>query len=306
MKKLQRIEQIPPQEPDIPVPLLLPSNKRRYLILAVAILLFTTLLVILMAAAPAANADTPPNAEDNTNGTQTPSNDAPSLPTDTPNIDDLVATTPDQSPSGDQIDTPTTDTPAQGDGEIGEGNDTEQAPPVIVEQVVLSGSAGLAFRSNGDGTCILEGMGECTDAFLLIPERAPSGDRVVSIAPSAFAGCSTLRAVQLPASLLSIGEGAFGECSSIAQFYVAPGNTAYISVDGVLYNSDGTTLLAYPAGRPTEVATIPAKVTHVEAMAFGTSARLRSIHFEGNLAAWRKITIGDGNEVLYTLPKTFA
>ena len=310
MKKLQRILPPDPQDSDIPVPLLIPTGKRRYMLATIAVLIFTgILLLIILAVAPKLLAEEP--AADTGNPEQMPTGDSEgntdALPPDnSPEVDDLVATVPDGSkPDTDsRPETPSepdAEPPANGDEE----NKKEDTPPVIVEQIVLSGSAGLAFYSNGDGTCTLEGLGDCTDALLIIPERAPNGDRVTAIAPRAFAGCTQLRAVQLPASLQSIGDRAFADCTGIAQLTVSPGSTTYTDIDGVLYSKDGTTLLLYPAARPTAIASIPAKVTSIGARAFTASPRLDSIHFEGSLDAWRKIDIGEGNEVLYTLPKTF-
>lgn len=296
MKKLQRIQPTDSHDTNAPVPVLLPVSRRNYFIAVIAMLLVSGVLVaLILSIGPALSANGTP--ESNDDGTFVPENGAIPLPGDSPAVDDLVATTPNG-------DAGTSEPNGESQGNTA-GADKPDKAPVIIEQILLSGSTGLSFRSNGDGTCTLEGIGDCTDAFLLVPERAPSGDRVTSIAASAFADCSQLRAVQLPASLQSIGARAFEGCSNVAMFYVAPGSTAYISIDGVLYSKDGTTLLAYPAGRPTEVASIPAKVREIGAMAFCASPRLRSIHFEGSLAVWRSVAIGEGNEVLYTLPKTF-
>ena len=48
-------------------------------------------------------------------------------------------------------------------------------------------SEGLYFRSNGDGTCALAGMGSCTAACILIPPKSPAGDIVTEILPHALA-----------------------------------------------------------------------------------------------------------------------
>ena len=54
-------------------------------------------------------------------------------------------------------------------------------------------SEGLAFTSNGDGTCYVSGIGTCTDTNIIIPETSPNGESVTSIGSYAFYGCSKLQ-----------------------------------------------------------------------------------------------------------------
>ena len=56
-------------------------------------------------------------------------------------------------------------------------------------------SEGLAFTSNGDGTCYVSGIGTCTDTDLVIPRKSPAGDTVISIGYWAFQYCSDLTSV---------------------------------------------------------------------------------------------------------------
>ena len=51
---------------------------------------------------------------------------------------------------------------------------------------VLVPSEGLEFTSNGDGTCYVAGIGECTDTDIVIPEVSPTGDVVIAIGTYAF------------------------------------------------------------------------------------------------------------------------
>ena len=61
--------------------------------------------------------------------------------------------------------------------------------------VLATGSLGLAFTSNGDGTCYVSGKGICTDTDIIIPSVSPDGDSVTSIGFSAFYGCTALKDV---------------------------------------------------------------------------------------------------------------
>lgn len=42
-------------------------------------------------------------------------------------------------------------------------------------------SEGLEFISNGDGTCYVAGIGNCTDTDIIIPKVSPSEDKVTKI-----------------------------------------------------------------------------------------------------------------------------
>ena len=83
------------------------------------------------------------------------------------------------------------------------------------QAVTVRESAGLAFRSNGDGTCTVTGIGTCTDTDLVIPRTSPSGDAVTGVKEKAFSGCTKLKSVTVPDSVTSIGVGAFNGCASL-------------------------------------------------------------------------------------------
>ena len=62
----------------------------------------------------------------------------------------------------------------------------EQEPTVGSVVVTPTYSEGLRFRSNGDGTCALAGIGSCTSSCILIPPTSPAGDTVTEILPYAL------------------------------------------------------------------------------------------------------------------------
>ena len=51
----------------------------------------------------------------------------------------------------------------------------------------------------------------------------------------------------LPASLTSLGDGVFQDCTGLTSLSVDSGNTAYSAENGVLYDGSKTTLMLYPA-----------------------------------------------------------
>lgn len=154
---------------------------------------------------------------------------------------------------------------------------------------------GMRFRALGNGTCVLESAGDCREAFVVIPEYAPSGDAVVGIAARAFYGCAGIAAIQIPASVATIGELAFADCPDLVYISVSESNLHFCDVEGVLYTADGATLLLYPARHAGSTVTIPATVRHIADMAFYSCTYLQEIRFTGAPAQWEEIRIGSKN-----------
>lgn len=76
------------------------------------------------------------------------------------------------------------------------------------------GSKGLEFKSNGDGTCAVIGIGSCEDEELVIPKKSPDGDKVTSIGDKAFYN-SKVRSVSMPNTITQIGVEAFFACNRL-------------------------------------------------------------------------------------------
>ncbi len=100
---------------------------------------------------------------------------------------------------------------------------------------------------------------------------------VTSIGGCAFEGCVCLTSVTIPSSVTSIARYAFSGCTSLTSINVAAANTAYSSVDGVLFNKDKTELVLYPEGRPYASYSIPSSVTSIGNYAFSGCTSLTSI-----------------------------
>ena len=73
----------------------------------------------------------------------------------------------------------------------------------------LKPSEGLEFESNGDGTCTLVGLGVCSDADIVIPEKSSSGDTITSIGEYAFMSLEDVNSVTLYNYSYEVGERAF-------------------------------------------------------------------------------------------------
>lgn len=113
------------------------------------------------------------------------------------------------------------------------------------------------------------------DADNLTAVTLPAG--VIIIGEWAFANCSKLTSITIPAATESIREKAFTFCQELTEIKVDVANTAYTSVDGVLFDKAKTTLIKYPGGRSATTYTIPAGVTNIDAEAFENTLQLTSV-----------------------------
>lgn len=105
-------------------------------------------------------------------------------------------------------------------------------------------SVGLEYESNGDGTCYLISIGECTDTDIVIPDTSPDGDTVFAIDRNAFAD-EAITSITIPTTIEEIGRNAFNGCDSLTDVYylgteaewealcenVATGNTALLNAN---------------------------------------------------------------------------
>ena len=177
----------------------------------------------------------------------------------------------------------------------------EEEKPTSNEQAVTvekTYSTGLAFRSNGDGTCALVGLGECTDSYLLIPPQSPTGDVVSEILPGALR-TDSVSAVEIPASVRVLSADSFAGCTRLAHVRIATGNKSFLLEDGVLYTADGQTLLYCPVARGARELTLHRSLVRIAAGAFAKCPSLTTVYFAGSTADWRGIRIGDDNDALY-------
>ncbi len=206
----------------------------------------------------------------------------------------------------------------------GEATATQPSIPTVLP----TGSMGLSFKSRGNGTCELVGIGSCTDRNVIIPDESPDGDKVTAIGGSAFIGCKTIDSVKLPSGLTvigdyafyassirsidltskinSLGECAFANCVYLTAVNVDPANEKYCSIDGVLFNKDKSVLITYPSGKTSETYTIRRGVVRIASAAFLNCGALKKIVFNGTPEQWSEVEIGANNDTLKKLGITFA
>lgn len=91
---------------------------------------------------------------------------------------------------------------------------------------------------------------------------------VVSIGERAFVGCTALKEITIPASVTEIRNYAFYNCQSIERIEVAEDNQNYKSIDGNLYSKDGTIMIQYAIGKKDREFVVPDGVVSIEKLAF--------------------------------------
>ena len=107
-------------------------------------------------------------------------------------------------------------------------------------------------------------------------QRVDVAEGTVRVCASAFAGCSMLDAVTIPASVTNIAENAFVRCPSLSDISVADGNAYYKEMDGALYTKDGTKIVCCPASVAGAYA-LPDEVSVIGAYAFNGCDKLTGI-----------------------------
>ena len=186
--------------------------------------------------------------------------------------------------------------------------------PPSLKTVVLTGGTGI-----GDNT--FYGCKNLTD--ITIPESATSvGEHafygctalasivlpsdIASIGSAAFTNCASLTSIVLPSGVSYIADGAFSNCVSLEGISVDFGNTTFKSINGVLFNYEGTTLLYYPMGKNETDYTVPNGVTDIRGRTFYNCNKLVGITIPVsvtaigdaafyNCAALTSISVDSGN-----------
>ena len=133
---------------------------------------------------------------------------------------------------------------------------------------------------------------------------------VTAIAEKAFSLESTIRSISIGKNVRSIGENAFTRCAALERIEVDPENEYFTSIDGVLFDKEVKTVIAYPGGKadttyqvPDGVETIgrygfyfatfenvvlPESLTTIEAYGLSYCSKLNGIEFPASLT-----TIGE-------------
>lgn len=107
------------------------------------------------------------------------------------------------------------------------------------------------------------GYGLFADCNSLTSVTLPSD--AVKIEKDAFMNCTSIKTITIPASAVSISPSS--GCTSLAAINVSAANTAYSSIDGVLFDAGATEILWFPIGKQGDY-TLPATVKSIGDYAF--------------------------------------
>ena len=116
-------------------------------------------------------------------------------------------------------------------------------------------------------------------------------ESLTSIGHSAFWRCTGLTSIDLPKNLTSIGDMAFGTCNSLIEINVPSENNNFVSINGVLFTKDVTSLIAYPGGKSGGY-TMPNSVTSVRSGAFIYCTGLTVVTFSQSLTSIGEYAFG--------------
>lgn len=160
-------------------------------------------------------------------------------------------------------------------------------------RIAVSDSNTCFTNDNGDG--ILYEINS-DDEYVLVAYPAGRSDETVTVSTFvgeirsyAFDGASRLKVINIERdnAFGTIGTYAFNGCSALEAVNV--NNSAYVSVDGVLYTADEKTLVLYPQNKAGDTFTVPDTVTKIARYAFKGNRNLVEIVIGSNVSA-----LGDG------------
>ncbi|MBR4749943.1 MAG: leucine-rich repeat domain-containing protein [Abditibacteriota bacterium] len=105
---------------------------------------------------------------------------------------------------------------------------------------------------------------------------------VERIGSRAFAGCKKLTEITIPKAVTTLDKRCLDACKALSRIVVEPGNTGYVSDNGILYTADKKKILKFPASREDTVFVIPDTVTCIGAWAFAGCKKLSRITLSKN------------------------
>ena len=102
-------------------------------------------------------------------------------------------------------------------------------------------------------------------------------DGLLTIRSTAFSNATALTSITIPASVTMIESNAFQDCFALSAINVDASNASYQSIDGVLFSSDQTDLVQYPAGKTDVEYVVPDGTMDILETAFYNNDHLQRV-----------------------------
>lgn len=122
-----------------------------------------------------------------------------------------------------------------------------------------------------------------SEATSLTSVNFEDGSILETIGSNAFSGTKNLKQITLPANLKNIEMPIFYNSEKLQSIYVDNNNKHFKSIDGVLYDYDKTTLIAYPNGKKDATYALLDEVLVISNHAFYNNKYLKEIILNNNL-----------------------
>ena len=139
----------------------------------------------------------------------------------------------------------------------------------------------LAPKGNPKYVLITKYIGK--DSKIIIPDKI-NGYPVNILSVNVFKECTNLTYIKVPSSVKTLSGETFAECRNLMNIEIHPDNQNYVSVDGVVFNSDKSTLVAFPNARDGKY-TIPETVLTIGSSAFAGAYKLTDVNMYNSVAS---------------------
>ncbi len=139
----------------------------------------------------------------------------------------------------------------------------------------------LAPKNNPKYVLVTKYVGK--DSKIIIPDKI-KGYPVNILSANVFNGCTTLTYIKVPATVKTLSGETFAECRSLMNIDIDENNETYISDNGIVFNSDKTSLVAFPNARGGEY-TIPETVITIGGSAFAGAYKITDINMYNTVSA---------------------
>ena len=186
---------------------------------------------------------------------------------------------------------------------------------------VAEGTAGesVTWKLTDDGVLTISGTGAMNTDWYSPPWKEYNEsitevvveEGITKISDSAFCHAENLVKVSIPSTVTYVTGYTFDGCKMLEEINVAEENTAYKSIDGILFTEDEKTLVMYPANKNCDKYTIPSSVTTIGKFAFESNQGINTVIIPDTVTVMEKdvftdsvistIIVGNGID---TIPQT--